>query len=201
MTMHTVNSSSTFRYILLIAIIVACSLLGDSFLYIALPLEFKSLGLNLPSVGVLLSVNRIVRFFSNTWAGYIYGKYSIRLPLIMAISIGSIITLSYGMIYGFLPFLIARIIWGIVWSFLRLPGCILISEISKRKRGRIMMRASITRLARVMPEGTYYKTLKARVEAVNGDTNELLWDLAIHRYTLQKVIDALWELDRIPKKS
>ncbi len=63
------------------------------------------------------------------------------------------------------------------------------------------MRASITRLARVMPEGMYYKALKAKAEVVEGDINNLLWDLAVHRYALQRVVDALWELDGIPKKS
>ena len=29
----------------------------------------------------------------------------------------------------------------------------------------------------------------------------MLWGLAVHRYALQRVIDALWELDKVPKKS
>ena len=63
------------------------------------------------------------------------------------------------------------------------------------------MRASITCSARVMPKGVYYKALKAEVDVVKEDINNLLWDLAVHRYTLQRVVDALWELDKIPKKS
>jgi putative transposase len=62
------------------------------------------------------------------------------------------------------------------------------------------MRASI-RLAKRMPEGTYYKTLKAEAEIEKGSLNDLLWDLAIHRHALQKVINALWDLDKLPKKS
>ena len=67
--------------------------------------------------------------------------------------------------------------------------------------GEYPMRASITRLARVMPEGTYYKALKARAEVIDGNINDLLWDLNIHKYALQKAIDALWDLDGVPKKS
>jgi len=52
-----------------------------------------------------------------------------------------------------------------------------------------------------MLKGTYYKALKARVEVVDGSINDLLRDLAVHKYALQRAIDALWELDRIPKKS
>ena len=52
-----------------------------------------------------------------------------------------------------------------------------------------------------MPEGTYYKAFKAEAEVVEGDVNDLLWDLAIYRYALQRVVDALWDLDKIPRKS
>jgi len=52
-----------------------------------------------------------------------------------------------------------------------------------------------------MPEGTYHKALKAKAEVIEGNINDLLWDLAIYKYALQRCIDALWELDRIPKKS
>lgn len=54
---------------------------------------------------------------------------------------------------------------------------------------------------RGIPEGTYYKALKTEVEVVNGNVNDLLWDLAICRYVLQKIIDALWCLDKLPSKS
>ena len=63
------------------------------------------------------------------------------------------------------------------------------------------MKAFITRADRVMPEGVYYRTLKARAEIIEGSANDLLWDLAIYKYALQRCIDALWELDKIPKKS
>ena len=62
------------------------------------------------------------------------------------------------------------------------------------------MRASIS-LVREMPEGVYYKTLKARAEIIEGNTNDLLWDLYLYKYALQKCIDVLWELDRILRKS
>ncbi|WP_264890727.1 hypothetical protein [Vulcanisaeta souniana] len=52
-----------------------------------------------------------------------------------------------------------------------------------------------------MPEGRYYKALRAEVEVAEGSINDLLWDLAIHRHALQKVIDALWDLDELPRRS
>ena len=52
-----------------------------------------------------------------------------------------------------------------------------------------------------MPEGAYRRALKAEVEVVEGDINELLWDLALYRHAMQRAVDALWDLDKIPKKS
>lgn len=132
------RSSMGFRLGVLTAVVVACSLLGDSFLYIGLPLQFKTLELSLVSVGILLSVNRFVRFFSNTWAGYIYRRYGIKLPLVAAICVGTMATLSYSLTSGFLPFLLARIIWGVAWSFLRLPGYLFVAATSSERRGKMM---------------------------------------------------------------
>ncbi|WP_054848952.1 hypothetical protein [Vulcanisaeta sp. JCM 14467] len=52
-----------------------------------------------------------------------------------------------------------------------------------------------------MPEGLRYRALKAEAEVVEGSINDLLWDLAIHRHALQRVVDALWELDELPRRS
>ena len=62
------------------------------------------------------------------------------------------------------------------------------------------MKACIS-LAREMPEGVYRRALKAKAEVIEGNANDFLWDLTIYKYALQRCIDALWELDSIPKKS
>jgi MFS family permease len=125
--------------ILIIALIVAASLLGDSFLYVALPLEYQSLGISLVHVGVLLSANRLIRFLSNTFAGYLFGRKSIKSLLIFAILAAAIINLSYGFIGGFFLFLFIRLCWGITWSFLRLGGYLsVISYSDVAHRGRSM---------------------------------------------------------------
>jgi MFS family permease len=125
--------------IVIIALIVAASLLGDSFLYVALPLEYQSLGLSFVHVGILLSANRLIRFLSNTFAGYIFGRKSLRSLMIFAILAAAIINLSYGFIGGFFLFLLIRLCWGITWSFLRLGGYLsVISNSDVAYRGRTM---------------------------------------------------------------
>jgi len=63
------------------------------------------------------------------------------------------------------------------------------------------MKAFIHRSDRWMPEGVYHKALKAEAVVVEGDVRELLWDLVVYKHVLQKVVDALWDLDTIPRKS
>ena len=121
------------------ALVVSASNLGDSLLYVALPLVYPSLGLSIVHVGILLSANRLVRFVSNTFAGYVYGTRSLKSLLIIAIIAAFIINLSYGYIEGFFPFLVMRLCWGITWSFLRLGGYLsVIAYSDEHSRGRSM---------------------------------------------------------------
>lgn len=62
------------------------------------------------------------------------------------------------------------------------------------------MRVSI-HLARWVPEGVYYRTLKAEAKVVEGGINSFLWDLTIYRHALQRAVDALWDLDALPRRS
>ena len=56
-------------------------------------------------------------------------------------------------------------------------------------------------LGRVLPKGAYTIALKAEAEVVEGSLSDLLWDMNVYRYVLQKVVDALWELGRLPSIS
>ena len=56
-------------------------------------------------------------------------------------------------------------------------------------------------LGMVLPEGAYSIALKAEAEVVDGSLKDLLWDINVYCYVLQKVVDALWELDRLPTMS
>lgn len=121
------------------ALVVSFSNLGDSLLYVALPLVYESLGLKLVHVGILLSANRLIRFASNTFAGYIYGKYNTKRLLVISIIAAFFINLTYGFIKGFYLFLLMRMIWGICWSFLRLGGYFsVILDSTESNRGQSM---------------------------------------------------------------
>ena len=52
-----------------------------------------------------------------------------------------------------------------------------------------------------IPEGVCHRALRAGVEVIDGGLNDLLWDLVLYRYAMQRVVDALWDLDKLPNKS
>ncbi len=130
---------SNFINVIKAALVVSLSNLGDSLLYVALPLIHSSFGISLVQVGILLSANRLVRFVSNTFAGYIYGRKPLKWILVSSIIAAFFINLSYGYIGGFLPFLLMRLLWGITWSFLRLGGYLSVVSFSNElNRGKYM---------------------------------------------------------------
>jgi putative transposase len=63
------------------------------------------------------------------------------------------------------------------------------------------MRGFIRQSARRIPEGVYHRALKAEAEVIEGNLNNQLWDLLLYRCAMQIVVDALWDLDRVPNRS
>ena len=144
--------------VLVVAICAAASLLGDSALYTVLPANYKHLGIQLAYVGIFLSVNRFVRIlFANTLAGYIHDHYHAWWHFVVILLIVSFITASYGLclhvhphsphyvflyhshVLGGWSFLVARMLWGTCWSFLRLEGYVSVIQFSSaHNTGRLM---------------------------------------------------------------
>ncbi len=60
------------------------------------------------------------------------------------------------------------------------------------------MRGSTTSGVKVVPRGETMLALKARGILVNGSMNELREELYLTRRAIQYVVDALWELDKLP---
>jgi putative transposase len=63
------------------------------------------------------------------------------------------------------------------------------------------MKGFIRSLVERIPEGAYHRALKAEVEVVEGNLSDSLWDLLLYRHAMQRVVDALWDLDRVPSRS
>lgn len=135
---RTIKGESKSSVIVIVALITAISLLGDSMLYIVLPLYWKEIGLDsIWQVGVLLSINRFIRLPFNLIVGWIFNRISLKTGLIIAIILGSITTLGYGLLNGFIAWIILRGIWGIAWSFFRIGGLSIVAfNTEENNRGK-----------------------------------------------------------------
>ncbi|MBL00970.1 MAG: hypothetical protein CL774_00540 [Chloroflexi bacterium] len=102
-------------------------IMGDSILYVLLPANSDFFRLNsflgLPNefwIGFLLSINRIVRFFTNIFSVKIFKRFGFRNTIFIACVLGASSTLFYAVLKGVILLFIARIIWGFSYSLFRL---------------------------------------------------------------------------------
>ncbi|WP_339182707.1 MFS transporter [Oceanobacillus sp. FSL W7-1293] len=123
-----------------IALITAITLLGDAMLFIVLPLYWQDFGLTaIWQIGVLLSINRFVRLPITPFVGMFYNKFDIRSGVVISVFFAALSTFFYGQFQGFWLLLLARILWGIAWSFVKLGGMLtVVSFSSEQTRGHYM---------------------------------------------------------------
>lgn len=122
------------RRVFLVSTVVGVALLGDSLLYVALPVQGPELGLSLPLVGILLSVNRFVRPFVNSLDVRLYTRVGVSRPFAFATALAALTTGAYALVPLFWPLLLARMLWGIAWSLLRLGAYLTVLEDGRPER-------------------------------------------------------------------
>ena len=110
------------RPVVIVAIVTAICLLGDSALYVLLPSRLETFAVSPAEAGLILGVNRYIRVLSNSLAGRVYERAGFRGPFVFAVLIAVVTTAAYGLFTGFWPLFIAHGVWGVSWSFLRLGG-------------------------------------------------------------------------------
>lgn len=138
--MAAIKNYLSAKPIIIASIVTALSLLGDSMLYIALPIYWETAGLeSIWQVGVLLSINRFIRLPFNPFAGWIYKRISLKAGLIIAVLLAGFTTIGYGVFEGFAAWVILRALWGIAWSFFRIGGLSVVAVYAENnKRGSSM---------------------------------------------------------------
>ncbi|WP_221564656.1 MFS transporter [Alkalihalobacillus sp. TS-13] len=126
--MRQINNKTLVK---LVGLITAVCGLGDAMLFIVLPIYYPDFGLTfLWQVGVLLSINRFIRLPINPLVGWFYLRMSKRAGLLLAVLLAIGTTFSYGWLQNFWLLFIARCVWGVAWSFLRLGGYLTVLEAS-----------------------------------------------------------------------
>ncbi len=119
---HTLpkEQSSSFRGALCASGVMAFAGMGDALLYPLLPVYGKDMGFSVFFIGVLLSVNRFVRILANTPIANLVNRLGMKKVLIVASSLAVITTVFYGLKWGLISFLMARIVWGLSYSGLKI---------------------------------------------------------------------------------
>lgn len=121
-------------------------IMGDSLMYVVLPIAAADFGvthtLGLSAsfwVGLALSINRFVRLISNAIAARVYERNGLKWPFVLAVSLGALTTLTYALTSGILLLLVARLFWGVSYSFMRLASQIVAFRFgSPTARGRYL---------------------------------------------------------------
>jgi MFS transporter, DHA1 family, inner membrane transport protein len=93
---------------------------GDAVIYVVLPLYAPAFGCDVLMVGVLLSVNRVVRILGYGWVGPLARAYGSNVLTAVACAAGAVSTLAYGVLSGFVLLFIARMLWGAAWGVINL---------------------------------------------------------------------------------
>jgi len=106
---------------------VAVSLVGDSALYVILPVVFRARGLSPMQVGVILSANRWTRLFTNVPAARLLGTSPVRIVFAGALLVGGFCSFLYCS-RSLLVVVAARCLWGGCWSILRLTGMMTVTD-------------------------------------------------------------------------
>lgn len=115
---------------ILIFLAISVALLGDASLYVLLPVHASDRGISIASLGVLLSVNRLVRLAVNSFIKYLHKWTGSRTLFTASITLTALSTLIYGLPVSFITLLAARIIWGCCFSSMRYIAYLKIAESS-----------------------------------------------------------------------
>ena len=113
---------SSFRGAIVSSGVVAFAGLGDALLYPVLPIYGKEMGFSVFAIGLLLSINRFVRIIANTPIANIVAKFGMRKVLIICSGLAVVTTIFYGIEWGVASFFIARILWGLSYSGLKIAS-------------------------------------------------------------------------------
>src|SRR5512136_2374009 len=114
--------------ILPIGLAAALSLFGDLSLFAGLVTQLDVVNLTLAQVGIILSVHRLVRIPGNLVVGYLQDRLGRRGPFVVGMLLAVVSTAAYGLVTGFWPFLLSRVVWGVAWALINVCGTTMVLD-------------------------------------------------------------------------
>ncbi|MGF1637495.1 MAG: MFS transporter [Cyclobacteriaceae bacterium] len=121
----------SIKDILQLGFINAIAGMSDGFLYAFLPVYGVELGFTPMMVGVLLSMNRFVRFITNRLVAYIASKLGVKKLYVGGIFISLLVSLCFATMPPFVFWVIARVLWGLSFSIIRFSKLQYVSQCAK----------------------------------------------------------------------
>jgi MFS family permease len=100
------------------ATVLGLAWMGDALIYVVMPLHAAAFGIALPWVGLVLSLNRLVRIVGYGWIEPLSRRVGPRTLVIAGAGAAGVSTLAYGLATGIVSLLAARFLWGICWGVL-----------------------------------------------------------------------------------
>jgi MFS family permease len=100
------------------ATVLGLAWMGDALIYVVMPLHAAAFGIALPWVGLVLSLNRLVRIVGYGWIEPLSQRVGPRTLVIVGAGAAAVSTLAYGLASGIVSLLAARFLWGICWGVL-----------------------------------------------------------------------------------
>ncbi len=124
--------------VVLSACVVGLLIMGDSFLYSALPVSAGPLSLTLWQVSLLLSANRWVRLLSNSIAATLLSRWRMK-PLFFGATVLALASsLAFTQALSFPYLLLARVAWGFAWSIFRQSAYMAVWTHSAERHGGLL---------------------------------------------------------------
>lgn len=100
------------------ATVLGLAWMGDALIYVVMPLHAAAFGIALPWVGLVLSLNRLVRIVGYGWIEPLSRRAGLRTLMIAGAGAAAVSTLTYGVASGIVALLAARFLWGVCWGVL-----------------------------------------------------------------------------------
>ena len=137
--------------ILVTSLSVSAALLGDAMLYVVMPSRPELWHLTIVQVGILLSINRLVRLVTNPLSSVFVERYGVYTPFRISLLSSLAVLAAYAFSKNFIILVFARLLWGTCWSVLRLVSQWVASDQSTKENIGLNLssNASIIRIGSV----------------------------------------------------
>lgn len=113
-----------------LAAATALALLGDMFMYAVLPSRPAAAGITAASLGVVLSVHRLIRLAVNPVSGLLYDRLGRRRPFLAGMTLAVCATTGYLLAPGLAALVGARLVWGLAYSLVSVGSLAIVLDVS-----------------------------------------------------------------------